>query len=326
LDTPTSASPILVPTGAELEAADRRAREWMFPVPGKLPIGSDSHRDASCRMFHETFNPYKPSVIEWPKLDPEALQRLTSLPIWDIAVTTETKARARMLAYGDSLDDTAWREAIGRNGWEEGRHKEVLSSLVASYGIALVPEPPDQLPADPEWGYLVTGYSECIDSFFAFGLFEVARRSGYFPPALVDTFEPVIQEEARHILLFANWLAWHRKRLGVWRRIRFELRVVRAWIFLALERIGLARNLDGGDKAAPDNNFTLTGSKAVSDMDLNPLDLMAICLSENDRRFAGYDKRLLRPTTTPALARLAVRAGRLFRRGAPAEAMKPAAS
>jgi hypothetical protein len=61
-------------------------------------------------------------------------------------------------------------------------------------------------------------------------------------------------------------------------------------------------------------------------MDLNPLDLMAICLSENDRRFAGYDKRLLRPTTTPALARLAVRAGRLFRRGAPAEAMKPAAS
>ena len=45
--------------------------------------------------------------------------------------------------------------------------------LVASYGIPLAPEPPDQLPADPEWGYLVTGYSECIDSFFAFGLFEV---------------------------------------------------------------------------------------------------------------------------------------------------------
>jgi hypothetical protein len=319
------------PTIDEIEAADRRAREWHSPASEPMPVGSPRHRDAACQMFHDTFNPYKPSIIEWPKLDPDALQRLTSLPIWDIAVTTETKARARMLAYGESVDDPAWREAISRNGWEEGRHKEVLSHLVASYGIELAPEPPDQLPADPEWGYLVTGYSECIDSFFAFGLFELARRSGYFPPALVDTFEPVIQEEARHILLFANWLAWHRRRLGPWRRIRFELRVIRAWIFLGWERIGLARDMDPGSKKsdqkpAPDYNFTLTGSKAVSDVDINPLDLMVICLSENDRRFAGYDPRLLRPTTTPALARLAVRLGRLFRRRKSAEAVKPAAS
>jgi hypothetical protein len=319
------------PTIDEIEAADRRAREWQSPTSEPMHIGSEQHRDAACQMFHDTFNPYKPSIIEWPQLEPEALQRLTSLPIWDIAVTTETKARARMLAYGESVDDAAWREAISRNGWEEGRHKEVLSHLVASYGIELAPEPPDRLPADPEWGYLVTGYSECIDSFFAFGLFELARRSGYFPPALVDTFEPVIQEEARHILLFANWLAWHRKRLGPWRRLRFELRVIRAWIFLGWERIGLARDMDSGDKnggtkPAQDNNFTLNGSKAVSDVDINPLDLMVICLTENDRRFAGYDQRLLRPTTTPALARLAVRLGRLFRRGKSAEAAKPAAT
>ncbi len=310
------------PTQTEIDAADRRAREWTWPLAEPLPVGSDRHRDAACRMFHDTFNPYKPSVIAWPTLEPEALRRLTSLPIWDIAVNTETKARARMLRYGASVDDPAWREAIGRNGWEEGRHKEVLSHLVASYGIPLAPEPPDTLPADPEWGYLVTGFSECIDSFFAFGLFEVARRSGYFPAALVETFEPVIQEEARHILLFANWLAWHRKRLGLFQRIRFELRVVRAWIFLGWERIDLARDMDSGGQPAGDNNFTLTGSKAVSDTDLDPLSLMAICLSENDRRFAGYDRRLLRPTTTPALARLAVRVGRLFRRGKTARDLK----
>ncbi|HEX4365274.1 MAG TPA: ferritin-like domain-containing protein [Rhodopila sp.] len=315
------------PTIDEIEAADRQAREWHWPAAEPAPVGTQFHRDAACRMFHDTFNPYKPSVIEWPKLEPEALERLTSLPIWDIAVNTETKARARMIAYGESVDDAAWREAISRNGWEEGRHKEVLANLVTSYGIKLAPEPPDQLPADPEWGYLVTGYSECIDSFFAFGLFEVARRSGYFPPALVDTFEPVIQEEARHILLFANWLAWHRRRLTPLRRIRFELRVIRAWIFLGWERIGLARDMDaGGDKKpAVDNNFTLTGSKAVSDVDINPLDLMVICLSENDRRFAGYDPRLLRPTTTPALARFAVRLGRLFRRRSSGRPVEPAA-
>jgi hypothetical protein len=311
------------PTQTEIDIADRQAREWLFPSPGPLPIGSDTHRDAACLMFRDTFNPYKPSVIEWPRLEPEALQRLTSLPIWDIAVSTENKASARMRAYSETAPDPAWREAIGQNGWEESRHREVLANLVTSYGIPLAPEQIDQLPADPEWGYLVTGYSECIDSFFAFGLFELARRSGFFPPALVDTFEPVIQEEARHILLFANWLAWHRKRLNPWRRLRFELRVAQAWIFLAWERIGIARGMDDGKK--PDNNFTMNGSQAVSDLELSPLDLMAICLAENERRFAGYDPRLLRPTTTPALARLAVRVGRLFRRPPAVDAMKPAA-
>ena len=144
---------------------------------------------------------------------PRRCGRLTSLPIWDIAVQTEGKARLRMLSYAAALRDPALSAAIGLNGWEEGRHKEVLSNLVQAYGIALAPEPAYLEPRDPEWAYLVTGFSECIDSFFAFGLFELARRSGYFPPELVETFEPVIQEEARHILLFANWLAWHRRNI-----------------------------------------------------------------------------------------------------------------
>jgi hypothetical protein len=313
------------PTQAEIEIADRRAREWRWQPDGPLPIGSDAHRDAVCAMFKDTFNPYKPSVIEWPTLAPDALQRLTSLPIWDIAVSTENKARARMRAYGESLNDPAWRETILQNGWEENRHKDVLSHLVQSYGIPLAPEEPDELPPDREWGYLVTGFSECVDSFFAFGLFELARRSGFFPEALVDTFEPVIQEEARHILLFANWLAWHRKHLGFWQRIRFEIRVCRVWVFLAMERIGLARDLDAGEKPAQDNNFTLNGSAAVSDTDLSPLQLMTICLAENDRRFAGYDARLRRPTTTPHLARIAVRLGQLFRRGKACKSVQAAA-
>jgi len=293
---------------AQIQAADHAARNWRFPAPGSLRAGTEQHRQAACRMFHETFNPYKPSVIDWPRLDPAALERLTNLPIWDIAVQTEGKARLRMACYAASLPDQAWRDALALNAWEEGRHKEVLSNLVQAYGIALAPEPAYVEPRDTEWAYLVTGFSECVDSFFAFGLFELARRSGYFPPELVDTFEPVIQEEARHILLFANWLGWHRRQMRWWSRPWFELRVVAVWVFLAWERIGLAKSVDeAGRQSSQDNNFTVTGSKAVSDVDISVRELIHICLAENDRRFAGYDHRLRRPTTVPRLARFARR-------------------
>ena len=292
---------------ATIEAADRAARHWTSPETGPLKPGSEAHKRAVCRMFHETFNPYKPSVIAWPKLDPATQDKVTSLPIWDIAVQTEGKARLRMAAYARVIADPDMRETIALNGWEENRHKEVLSHLVAAYGIPLEPEPEYAEPRDPEWAYMVTGYSECIDSFFAFGLFELARRSGFFPAELVETFEPVMQEECRHILLFANWVAWHRATMPWWKRAWFEARVAAVWVFLGWERIGIARGMDDGNSKKQDNNFTVSGSKSVSAEEISVPELMRICLEENDRRFAGYDGRLLRPRTMPALVRAALR-------------------
>ena len=126
--------------------------------------------------------PYRPSVIAWPKLSPTMLQRLTSLPIWDIAVHTESRARLRFAAYANSRRRAEVRSAIMLNAWEESRHKEVLAKLVEAYGITVASEPPFLPPRDPEWAYLVTGYCECIDSFFAFGLFELAVDRASFRP------------------------------------------------------------------------------------------------------------------------------------------------
>jgi hypothetical protein len=293
------------PDNAALAAADRDMRQWTSRVPGPLAPGTDAHRRETCRMFRDTFNPYRPAVLAWPDLEPAALARIVTLPIWDIAVQTEGKARLRMAAYAGTVPEPDMRAALALNAWEENRHKEVLARMVAAYGIRLAPEAPCPLPRDTEWAYLVTGYSECIDSFFAFGLFEIARRSGLFPAELVDTFEPVMQEECRHILLFANWIAWHRARLSPWRRLCFEAKVAAVWAFLVRERIGLARAVDGAP--AQDNNFTLNGAQAVAAEAPGLRELLALCLRENDRRFAGYDARLLRPETVPRLVRYALR-------------------
>jgi hypothetical protein len=300
-------------TPSNVEAADRTARHWTSVEPDSLDPGSAAHKRAICAMFQETFNPYRPSVIAWPILSPDELRRLQSLPIWDIAVQTEGRARLSFAAYANSLDDAEMRSAIMLNAWEENRHKEVLSHMVRAYGIKLAEEPPYLAPRSPEFAFLVTGYSESIDSFFAFGLFELAKRSGFFPAELVETFEPVIQEECRHILFFANWLAWRRANLGWWPRIRFELRIVAAWVYIAGLRVGLARSVGTNTKVShQDSNFTVTGAQAVTSIKIGFLDLMQVCLQENDRRLAGYDLRLRRPTRIPSLARFVLAVGRLW--------------
>jgi len=264
-----------------------------------LKPGSAEHKILFCRMLLDTFNPYKPAVIDWPKLDQEARDRLVALPIWDIAVQTEGRARLNVARYAALQSDPLVKQAIELNAFEGGRHKHVLSNLVTAYGIALAPEPEYVTPKDPEWAFMVTGYSECIDSFFAFGLFEAAKRSGFFPAELVDTFEPVIQEEGRHILFFANWVKWHRRTMPFWRRPYFELKVAAVWTFLIWERIGIARDVGNG---VQDNNFTVTGAKQVG-ADIEVAQLMDICLEENARRMSLYDSRLLRPSTVPTLVR-----------------------
>jgi hypothetical protein len=287
---------------------------------GAVDIGSEAHKQLFCQMLLKTHNPYKPAVIAWPTLAPEALKRVTELPIWDIAVHTEGRASIRAQAFADSVRDPLLHAALAMDAAEEARHKVVLSKLVQAYGIALQPEPAYVAPKSAEWAWLVTGYSECIDSFFAFGLFEVARRSRYFPQELVDTFEPVMQEEARHILFFVNWSAWHRRTLSWTRRPGFMMKVCAAWVFLIWERIAIARGLDRQTQLR-DANFAITGADQIG-VQVEPTELLALCLAENERRMAGYDRRLLRPTTIPLVARLALW---FFRRSRTHRTVRPAA-
>lgn len=263
-----------------------------------IRIGSDAHKKLFCRTLIQTFDPYRPAVIDWPKLDDAVRDRLVSLPIWDIAVQTENRAGANVSAYAATIREPLLHKAVELMGFEERRHRHVLAHMVTAYGITLQPEAVYIGPKDPEWAFLVTGYSECIDSFFAFGLFEIAKRSGFFPVELVDTFEPVIHEESRHILFFVNWLAWHRRNLPLLRRCWFELKLRGVWAYVIWERLGIATGMSR-KKAA---QFTVTGGNQLGPQ-IGPADVIDVCLAENERRMRDFDPRLKRPETMPALAK-----------------------
>jgi len=277
------------------------------PAPGQ-PVrrGTEAHKILFCRTMLDTHDPYRPALIDWPVLDDETRNRIVSLPIWDIAVATEGRAGMNVKTYGEGIHDPLLHDAIDMNAFEESRHKIVLADMVQFYGIELAPEEEYKRPRDPEFAFMRTGYSECIDSFFGFGLFKIAKDSGFFPEELVDTFEPVMREEGRHILFFVNWVAWHRRTMPLWRRPWFELKVLSVWFFLIWERIDMAKGMGKDNTKAQENNFTLNGSKELG-VEISFPELAAICLSENDRRLAVYDPRLMRPKFVPGAIRLALR-------------------
>jgi len=85
-----------------------------FPQ-GPINLGSNAHKVLFCRTLLDTFDPYKPAVIDWPKLETETRDRLVSLPIWDIAVQTEGRARLNVASYAAVTPDPLLRKAIELN-------------------------------------------------------------------------------------------------------------------------------------------------------------------------------------------------------------------
>jgi hypothetical protein len=285
-----------------------------------LVLGSEEHKKLLCRTFIDTHDPFKPEDIQWPDLDAEGLERLKAMPVWNEATRTEAATAVKVQSLGDTEKDPLLAEAISLQGYEEGRHADVLRLLTRHYGIPVLPFPDPEVPADPTRAFLRTGYGECLDSFFAFGLFRLGVEAELFPKALTDVFEQIMQEEARHILFIVNWAAYLRARRPVAMRPAFDL--WRAWNIAgqAFDRLKGALQMAGGGKdedkkekeTAPEpadrdrtqSGFTLKSHSVFGDFSLRSF--LETCLRENERRLAPYDPRLLRPTLVPSVVRKVV--------------------
>ena len=269
-----------------------------------IRVGSPQHKQLLSQFFIDTHREYDPEKIDWPPLSAEELRRLTGLPFWQEAVVTENVTSNTVTAAAALESDPQLKRAIAMQGFEEQRHARLLAALTAHYRIP-IEFPAPYAPRDLEDDFLFAGFGECFDSFFAFGLFALARDSGLFPAALVEVFEPVMEEEVRHILFFVNWVKARRADLPWWRRAAFRLRCGSIILKQVASRVKTARSLGGGARESSEN-FTLTAHRDIGPP-VRLRGLLGTCLRENDRRMGHYDARLARPRLVPSIARVLYR-------------------
>jgi hypothetical protein len=277
-----------------------------------MKVGSDEHAELFCREFVATHNPFEPERLPWPELDDPALALLRGIPFWSHALHNEEHAGPLIAATAARESDPTVRSALELQAYEETRHARILHLLFARYGVEFerMPTVPDS--RRPDLAFADFGFEECLDSFGAFGMFRLARESIELPEEIFEIFERVMQEEARHIVFFLNWFAWHEARRG---RLARALRPARALWHYAKAAAKLA-SLAVGERSESSRAFTITGAQAFVD-DLEVRTVLATCLAENERRLRCIDPRLLRPRLAPASASTGLAVFQLFPRRRP---------
>jgi len=275
-----------------------------------MKIGSEEHKALFCQSLLESHVQYEPGNLPWPELDGTTLERLRGIPFWDEALYTERKAGVMLQTYADTVDDPLIREAIALQAQEEARHGRVIEYMIRYYDIQVPERPEKPLPANLEPAFIKFGYGECFDSFFAFGLFGIARQAGFIPDALFTIFDRLVEEEARHMVFFVNWIAYKQVQEG--QGLFRPFNSLRQYTGAMLRRLD---NLKGmtrkGKKSTHKKGFTAAGAKSIQ-VDLSLDTFLDTCLQENEKRMSHYDSRLLRPDFLPAVTGVALHAVKLF--------------
>lgn len=266
----------------------------------EMKIGSEAHKELFCQTFMASHREYNPEHLPWPTLNDAALDVLRGIPFWEEALDTERQAGAKLSAYAATVSEPVLRSAITLQAMEETRHARMIETLIKCYGIEISERPATKLPGNLEQAFIDFGYEECLDSFFASGLFGLARQSGFFPEQLFTLFDPIIDEEVRHIVFFVNWVNYWQISQGR------GAKILRATQDIWHYGRALRHLLDTFSSPNPNNEgFTAIGASVFAE-DLTPDKFLSTCLEENERRMSVFDHRLLRPQFIPAIAKVAL--------------------
>lgn len=267
----------------------------------KPRVGSREHRDLFCSTFIETHRPFEPENLPWPRLEPRYVELLRAFPFWSFARSMEQEADRMIAAFCTTLTDPVIREAIELQGYEEGRHGRLLNHMLERYAIDVPNVPLSNLPVTRD-DFVVFGFSECVDSVVGFGGFALAREKQIFPPGLLDIFEHILFEEARHITFFINWWRYDEELAGNTSPLARTLAALRYHVRAIAHQ---AQGAQGAAVVPAPIDLTGGGSQAILE-GVTPQHFIEMALAEERRHMERLDARLLKPRIVPVLATAAL--------------------
>jgi hypothetical protein len=267
----------------------------------KPRTGSPEHRDLFCRTFVETHLPFEPETLPWPRLEARYVDLLRAFPFWSFARSMEQEADRMIATFAKTLTDPVIRAAVELQGYEEGRHGRLLNHMLERYEIEVPAVPISNIPVDRD-SWVVFGYSECTDSFVGFGGLALAREKQIFPKALLDIFEHILYEEARHIVFFINWWRYEEALAGNNSALS---RTISALKYHVRAIMHTAQGAQGAAVVPAPLDLTGGGSQAILE-GVSPRMFLEKALAEERAVMSRIDARLLRPRIVPFLATAAL--------------------
>ncbi|MBC5799174.1 MAG: ferritin-like domain-containing protein [Candidatus Eremiobacteraeota bacterium] len=266
--------------------------------------GSQAHKTLFCQTFIDTHRPFEPAELPWPQLDERSIDRLRSIPFWSVALAAERNAGYMVTAYAAKVDDPLIKRALALQGVEETRHANLLAEMLERYHIDVADKTVSRSPATKR-NFIDFGYEECIDSFFGFGIFGLAKQIQLFVPELTDIFELVLLEEARHVTFFVNWVAYERIRHGLgWRP--FQGAATALGYVRAVKRIATTFAPRAEDKKRVQGvGFGAEGAFSLFE-DVTWRSFLASCVRGHEHYMSAMPASLIKPTLLPNAARFAL--------------------
>ncbi len=274
-----------------------------------MKLGSPQHKVLFCRQFIDSHLSYEPEKLPWPDLDEVSLGRLRSIPFWRQALITEKEAGVMVSRFAETIEDPLIREAIALQGQEEERHGRLINFLINYYHIE-IKEPEPQVFAEVETAFIEFGFEECLDSFFAFGMYGIAHQAQYMPASLFAIFDPILDEEARHIVFFVNWITYRLIQEG--KGFEAYRSLYTFWHYSkALWKLVEVFGSNNSSEEEAELAFTAVGASGFMD-NLTPELFFQTCLAENQKRMSKFERRLLQPMLLPRLSQLSLQVLKLF--------------